>query len=100
MIAIIREKVVRGSLKLLGDFLHYVFNLVLGAEGKALQQLAAECTSRWLRVRLCPVYTRHSWSIMATESVFSIQTLYDHAGVEEGAANEPEGGGECAWLLP
>lgn len=35
---------------------------------------------------------------MAAECVFSIQALYDNPSVEEGATNEPEGGGECAWL--
>lgn len=100
MVAVIREKVVRGSLILLRDFFDYVFNLVLGAESKALQQLATECTSRRFRAWLGPVYTRHSWSVMAAECVLSIQALNDDAGVQKGAANEPEGGGECAWLWP
>ena len=37
---------------------------------------------------------------MATECVFPIQVLYDNTGVEEGAADEPESGGECTWLSP
>ena len=100
MIAIFGEKVVGCSLKLLRDFLDYVLNLVLGAEGEALQQLAAECTSWWLRVWLCPVYSRYSWPVMAAECVFSIQALYDDTSVEEGAAKEPESGGDRAWLCP
>ena len=35
---------------------------------------------------------------MSAEGIFSVQTLYDNAGVEEGAADKPKGGGESAWL--
>ena len=73
---------------------------MLGAKGEALQQLAAECTSRRLCVRLGPIDARHSWPVMATKCIFSVQTLYDDTSVEEGAANEPEGGRKGAWLLP
>lgn len=47
---------------------------------------------------LCPVYPRHSRPVMSAECVFSVQALYDDAGVKEGAAEEPEGGSESAWL--
>ncbi len=47
---------------------------------------------------LYPVHSRHSWPVMPTECIFFIQALYDDAGVKEGAADEPQGGSECAWL--
>ena len=56
MIAIVREKVVGGSLKLLRHFFDDALDFVLRTEGEALQQLATKCTPRWFRVRLCPVY--------------------------------------------
>lgn len=37
VIAVIGEQVVRRSLKLLRDFLDYIFDFMLGAEGEALQ---------------------------------------------------------------
>lgn len=100
MIAVIGEEVVRRSLELLRDFFNHVLNFMLGAEGEALEYFATECTSRWLRVRLCPVYPRHSRSIMATECIFPVQALYDNTSMEERATEEPEGGRECTWLCP
>lgn len=38
------------------------------------------------------------WDGVATECVFVVEGCYDEAGVEEGEAEVPEGGGEFAGL--
>lgn len=96
VVAVQRQDVVRGAEELGRDVADRGVDLGLRGEGEAVDQLALEERAGRDLAGLGPVDARDAGAAVASVGVFL--AVYDDAGVEEGGADEPEGGGDAAGL--
>ena len=78
------------------DFLYDHLNLLLGAEGEALQDVAAPGAAGRLEARFGPVDAGDVAAVMPAVGIFFAADY--NARVEEGAAEGPEDRGQAAGL--
>lgn len=76
VVAVLAQKVVRGALKLVGDFVDDGVNFVLRREGEAMQDLDFEGGAGREGFRLCPVHAGNPALIVATIGILS--AVYHH----------------------
>ena len=62
-----------------------------------MEELASEGPAGGLGARTRPVDAGHARAVVPSEGVFAGEGFDVDACVEEGAAEVPECGGECAW---
>lgn len=104
MVAVVRQEVVFGALERGRDGPHRGFELRGGEEGEALEEGAAKKRIVGDEVRAGAVDAcgggvgAVGGGGEGAEGVFAVERGDDDAGVEEGGAEMPEGGGELAWL--
>lgn len=96
VVAVLGEEVVRGAEELVRHVADDAVNLLGRGQREAVQELALEGAARRLRLGLGPVYARAAALVVPAVGVFA--AVDDDAGVEEGDAAEPEGGGEATGL--
>ena len=97
MVAVVGQEVVVDAEEVVGDFADELVDFLGGAEGEALQDVAAPGAAGRLEVWPCPVYAGDAALVVPAVGVFA--AVDDDAGVQERAADGPEEAGEPAGLL-